>query len=81
MNWSWRMKLHREWKTIAKKAWSMRLMAIATVLSGVEVILPLFSDAFPRWIFASASMAVTMGAMVSRIVSQNNLNGVCRGDD
>ena len=64
------MTLLHDWKRIAAKAYSFRLMALAAVLSGVEVILPLFVDSFPRFWFAGLSFAVTCGAMWARVVAQ-----------
>jgi len=50
------MKLYDNWKTILQKAWSMRLMALAAILSGIEVALPLFQDSIPRGVFAWLSI-------------------------
>jgi hypothetical protein len=59
-----------EWKRIARKAWSIRLAALAAILSGTEVVLPLFADSFPRNIFASLSFISVVGAMIARLVAQ-----------
>lgn len=68
------MKLICDWKDILKKAWSARLMIVAALLSGVEIILPLYSDAFPRGLFAGLSFAATIGAFVARFVAQKGLS-------
>lgn len=67
------MKLLPEWKIILRKAWSIRLMLFAGLLSGAEVVLPLFADAIPRGLFAGLSIFVICGAFVSRIVAQKNI--------
>lgn len=67
------MKLYDNWKTIVKKAWSMRLMAVAAVLSGVEVALPLFVDSLPRGVFAGLSILAVSGAFVARLVAQKDV--------
>lgn len=67
------MKLLYDWKEVLKKAWSIRLMLLAGLLSGIEVALPLFVDAFPRGAFAALSAFTTMGALVARITAQRNL--------
>jgi hypothetical protein len=59
-----------DWRRIARKAWSVRLGALAAVLSGAEVVLPLFADAFPRNLFAVLSFMAVVGAMVARFVAQ-----------
>lgn len=64
------MKLIDDWKKILKKAWSVRLLVIAGLLSGVEIILPLLVDSFPRGLFAVLSFGFTAAAFVARIVAQ-----------
>jgi len=64
------MKLIDEWRKIIRKAWSFRLALIAAALGGVEMALPLFSDAVPRHVFLSLSILTTVGAALARIVAQ-----------
>lgn len=64
------MKLVADWRHILRKAWSVRLMILAGLLSGLEVILPLFVDALPRNLFAGLSMLTISGAFMARIVAQ-----------
>lgn len=64
------MKLLADWKHIVKKAWSFRLMALAAVLSGAEVVLPLFGDSIPRGLFAVLSFVAVGGGLVARLVAQ-----------
>lgn len=60
------------WRQVLKRAWSIRLIAIAGLLSGAEAILPLFTDNPPvaRGAFAAVSLVVTAGAFVSRLLAQ-----------
>jgi hypothetical protein len=67
------MKLYPNWKAILKKCWSIRFMALAGLLSGCEVVLPLFSDAIPRSTFAVLSFLAVGGAFVSRLVAQEGI--------
>jgi hypothetical protein len=67
------MKLLENWRDIIKRAWSMRLMVLAALLSGVEIVLPLFSEALPRGLFAVLSFLAVAGAFVARIVAQKGL--------
>ena len=62
-----------DWENIARKAWSMRLMALAVVLTAVETALPFFSDTIPRGIFASLSGLAVVGGMAARILVQKEL--------
>jgi hypothetical protein len=68
------MKLIENWRDIAKRAWSMRLMVLAALLSGVEIVLPLFSEALPRGLFAVLSFLAVAGAFVARLIAQKGLS-------
>jgi hypothetical protein len=64
------MNLLPNWKWLVRKAWSIRLVVLAGLLSGCEVILPLFVDTLPRNVFAVLSMLAAIGAGVARVMSQ-----------
>ena len=68
------MKLSYGWKEILKKAWSVRLMIVAALLSGIEVILPFFATAVPPGIFAALSFLAVSSAFVARLVAQKDLD-------
>lgn len=67
------MKLYDNWKEILKKAWSIRFLVLAGVLSGIEIILPMFAEQFPRNTFAILSFVCVAAAFVSRLVAQRNV--------
>lgn len=66
------MNLVHNWQQIIRKAWSVRLMVLAGLLSGVEAILPLVTDTlpWPRWASSLLIAAVVGGGFVARIVAQ-----------
>lgn len=64
------MRLLPEWRLLVKGAWSIRLVVLSTVFSGIEVILPLFVDSIPRNSFAVLSMLAAIGAGVARVIAQ-----------
>lgn len=64
------MILHDEWRTIVRKAWSVRLLVLAFVLSAAEVIVPFFCDVLPKGVFAALSGLTVAGAFVARLVAQ-----------
>ena len=61
------------WKTIVRKAWSVRLIILAGLLSGVEAAMPFIDDQMPRGVFAVASLLVTGAAFVARILAQKGI--------
>ncbi|GAB4576665.1 MAG: hypothetical protein Tsb0019_01250 [Roseibium sp.] len=68
------MKLISNWRRILRRTWSVRLMALATVLSGAEACLPVVGADFEPGRFATISFFVTAGACVARILVQKDLH-------
>lgn len=67
------MKLLPNWRDILRRAWSLRLMAFAGLLSGVEVALPFFNDLMPRGVFALLSAVTVCAAFIARLVAQKDI--------
>ena len=72
------MTLIEDWKAVTAKAWSMRLVLLAGVLSGLEVAMSSIMEFFkplgiiPSGTFAVLSALVSAGALVARVVAQPN---------
>lgn len=66
--------LKSDWKQILRKAWSVRLIVLAGLFSALEVIVPLFDDAFPRNTFAVLSGITTAAALIARVMMQRNMD-------
>jgi riboflavin transporter FmnP len=64
------MMLRNDWRHILRKAWSMKLMIIAGILTALEVILPLFAEDMPRGFFVGMNLVIIPAAMVARVMSQ-----------
>jgi hypothetical protein len=67
------MRLTYDWKDILRKAWSVRLMILAGLLTAAEVVLPLFADSLPRGLFAALSGVTVCAALVARLLAQRDL--------
>lgn len=67
------MHLYDNWKEILKRSWSLRFIILAGILSGIEVILPFFSDEIPRNLFAALSFLAVSAAFVARLVVQKGI--------
>lgn len=67
------MKLYDNWKEILRRSWSLRFIILAGILSGIEVILPFFSEEIPRNLFAALSFMAVAAAFVARLVAQKNI--------
>lgn len=70
------MRLINGWRAVLRKAWSIRLMLLAALLSGVEVVLPLLEGVLPilPGIFAALSFVTVAAAFVARVVAQKDLD-------
>ena len=69
------MRLIEDWRHVLKHAWSIRFTVLAALLSGVEIVLPMFNDALPRGVFAVLTLLVTVAAAVARLVPQPKMRG------
>lgn len=67
------MMLYENWKQLLRKAWSIRLMILAFIFTGLEVALPLLSESIPNKLFAVLSGFAVAGAFVSRLVVQKDM--------
>lgn len=68
------MRLKHGWSVIVRKAWSIRLAALAAMFSAAEVILPMFADLIPRNLFAALSFVAIVGAAVARVIDQPEMH-------
>lgn len=67
------MHLISNYRDVLKKAWSVRLILVAGLLSGLEVVLPFFVSNVPRGLFAVLTMVTTTGAFFARFIVQKEL--------
>ncbi len=63
------------WRQVLKRAWSIRLLVLAGLLSGLEVFLPIIDENLdiPRGVFAVLSGAAACAAFISRILAQKGI--------
>lgn len=71
------MRLVANWRAVLTRAWSVRLMVLAFVLTVLEVALPLLDGylPIPPYTFAALSGLATAGAFVARLIAQQNISG------
>ena len=69
------MQLLPDWAVVLRRAWSIRLMLLAGILSGAEVALPLLGDSLPipDHAFAALSGLTVCAAFVARLVAQREM--------
>lgn len=70
------MTLLPNWRAVLRKAWSVRWIIAAALLSGLEVALPLVSSqleaakVIPHGAFAALAAFTSAGALVARMMAQ-----------
>ena len=64
------MRLIEDWWKVLRYGWSIRLIVLAGLLSGAEVVLPMFGDVLPRRLFAALMFSVTVAAFIARLTAQ-----------
>lgn len=67
------MNLIPNWREVLSKAWSVRFIVLATILSGLEVVLGIVDLGIPRGLFASVAGLVSAGALLARVLLQQNM--------
>ena len=70
------MKPVANWRAVLRHAWSVRLLAVAFILTGLEVALPLMDGLLPipPRSFAILAGLATAGAFVARLVAQKGVS-------
>lgn len=68
-----RKHIIEDWHWVLNHSWSVRLLALAFILSAAEVIMPLFTDYRHPVLYAIAMGVVTGGAFVARFIVQNKV--------
>lgn len=64
------------WRTVLSRAWSVRLLAVAGILTGIEAALPLLDGYVnvPRWVFSTLTALVVCAAFIARFIAQKGLS-------
>lgn len=62
------------WREVLRHAWSIRLILLAALLSGLEAVLP-FLGWIPHGPLAILSFFVISGAFIARLVAQSTISG------
>ena len=71
-------KVRKDWKWVLRRAWSVKLILVAGLLTGLEVFLPLIFDhgllVFAPWIYPVVMLALTMAALIARVIAQEGFD-------
>lgn len=67
------MQLYDNWREILRRAWSIRFMILAGLLTGLEVVVPLLAGSMPHGMFAALAGISTCAALIARLVAQKSV--------
>jgi len=67
------VKLLSDWKLILKKAWSIRLWALAATFETLSMVLPIFIDDVSRPMFSVLSLIAAGGGIWARLIEQKGV--------
>ncbi|MFC2252516.1 hypothetical protein ACETRX_22965 [Labrys portucalensis] len=70
------MRLVPNWRTVLRRAWTLRLLLLAGLLSGIEAALPLLPTwlAIPDRLFAVLTGVTVAAAFVARLIAQKGIS-------
>lgn len=69
------MRLVHDWRALLRRAWSLRLLAVAMLLSGLEILFQMIGGGLPisRLAFAILFAVITAAAFAARLVAQTRM--------
>ena len=73
-------KVGATWRKVLRKAWSVRLSALAAVFMAAEIALPMFSPRVPPYLFVLLALAASIGSIWARVLVQKTMQEVVDGD-
>ena len=77
------MRPVENWREVLTKAWSLRLIALAGLLTGIEAAMSVLPSEWtlwmPMWLWPVATLLITIGAFVARLIAQDSLRNAKEG--
>jgi hypothetical protein len=70
------MRLYDDWRRILRKAWSIRFILLAGLLTGCEAVIQITGVQWlpgPEWLRSVVVLVLIGGAFVSRLVAQKDI--------
>lgn len=72
-----KLRLIDNWKDVLTKAWSVRLILLAGLFSGLQAamgVVPIeYIMLLPGWVWPLLTLVVTGGALASRFIAQESI--------
>ena len=76
------MTLLPDWKDVLKKAWSVKFLALAALVSGCEVVMQIAGSSFlPTWVVPAATGLLTAFGLLARVLAQKEAGEIADDGD
>ena len=74
-------KVGTTWRDVLRKAWSVRLSALAAVFMAAEIAMPLFAPSMPPYLFVLLALAASIGSIWARVLVQKTMQEAVDGTE
>lgn len=68
------------WRDVLRKAWSVRLSALAVVFMAAEIAMPMLAPAMPPYLFVLLALVASLGSIWARVLVQKNMQEAVNDD-
>ena len=75
-----KLKLGNTWRKVLRKAWSVRLSALAAVFMAAEIVMPMLAPSIPSYLFVCLALMASIGSIWARVLVQKTMQEVVDGD-
>lgn len=69
------------WREVLRKAWSVRLSALAVVFMAAEIAMPMLAPAMPPYLFVLLALVASLGSIWARVLVQKNMQEAVNDND
>ena len=69
------------WREVLRKAWSVRLSALAAVFMAAEIAMPIFAPSMPPYLFVCLAIVASIGSIWARVLVQKTMQEAVDGSD
>lgn len=66
-------KVGTTWRDVLRKAWSVRLSALAAVFMAAEIGMPILAPSMPPYLFVCLALVASIGSIWARVLVQKTM--------
>lgn len=74
-------KVGTTWRDVLRKAWSVRLSALAAVFMAAEIAMPIFAPSMPPYLFVLLALVASIGSIWARVLVQKTMQEAVDGTE